>query len=691
MIIEREGKYHVLSEKGKNLGGPYDTREEAAKRLRQVEYFKHRKTAETKLVVNLIPGRSGFWHIYNNQIHAGKAYVDENQHVTVLINKKQQNKGIGSIAFRLAAELSPYNNVYADVRKSNIPSKHALLNAGYQQITSENSQDKFKWTRENMNKAAEFAPGIPYKTVKESPRITSPEVWRLAVQHHKTLRNNPHYDLRIVDDKSGKAYSWSVKNLPTNPGDKVLAVQQPLHTAAYSTFSGTIPKGSYGAGSVELFSQDKIELIKADYDHVMFNVYKTNGDTERYALIKTGDGNWLFHNVTPTRQTRPVLPTEKPMYKSVDLNSIDVNNSSQVLSPKIDGALNVFYLRTGRPIESYSYRTSKKGESKLIDHTFRLPYYKIKTPDAFRGKTVLLGEVFARDRLGKTLSSTDTAARLLSNVWRSRELQEKAPLDSVVFNVLRYNGRDVSQKPYEEKLKILKTITTAIPQLKMPPLASTPEQKTDMLKKIKSGSDPLTSEGVVVYNLAEHTPSKAKIFTDYDVRVRKIFPGLGRLKGKGAGGFEYSLTRSGPIVGRVGSGFTDQQREDMLKNPEKHIGQVARVFSQEQLPSKALRVPSFKDYRAEHWKKSSVTTEQSQTLVESQMTNSAARQEGSFQSPVTKKWMGLYKKARGENSASTPSTFEDFNPLEIMETDLDKRPDRNPHLFKMYLLKKRTP
>jgi hypothetical protein len=33
--------YRVISEKGKNLGGPYKTRKEAEKRLKQVEYFKH--------------------------------------------------------------------------------------------------------------------------------------------------------------------------------------------------------------------------------------------------------------------------------------------------------------------------------------------------------------------------------------------------------------------------------------------------------------------------------------------------------------------------------------------------------------------------------------------------------------------------------------------------------------------------
>jgi hypothetical protein len=41
MIIKRKDGYHVVSEKGKNLGGPYKTRDEAVKRLRQVEFFKH--------------------------------------------------------------------------------------------------------------------------------------------------------------------------------------------------------------------------------------------------------------------------------------------------------------------------------------------------------------------------------------------------------------------------------------------------------------------------------------------------------------------------------------------------------------------------------------------------------------------------------------------------------------------------
>jgi len=42
MIRKKGSKYVILSESGKVLG-TYATREEALKRLRQIEYFKHKK------------------------------------------------------------------------------------------------------------------------------------------------------------------------------------------------------------------------------------------------------------------------------------------------------------------------------------------------------------------------------------------------------------------------------------------------------------------------------------------------------------------------------------------------------------------------------------------------------------------------------------------------------------------------
>lgn len=43
MIVRTDKGWRVVSEKGKNLGGPYKSQAEAANRLRQVEYFKHKR------------------------------------------------------------------------------------------------------------------------------------------------------------------------------------------------------------------------------------------------------------------------------------------------------------------------------------------------------------------------------------------------------------------------------------------------------------------------------------------------------------------------------------------------------------------------------------------------------------------------------------------------------------------------
>lgn len=42
MIKKVKGGYKVVAESGRNMG-TYKTKEEAQKRLRQIEYFKHKK------------------------------------------------------------------------------------------------------------------------------------------------------------------------------------------------------------------------------------------------------------------------------------------------------------------------------------------------------------------------------------------------------------------------------------------------------------------------------------------------------------------------------------------------------------------------------------------------------------------------------------------------------------------------
>lgn len=48
MIKKQDSKYVVKSKSGKKTLGTYSTKKEAEKRLRQIEYFKHKKGAKKK-------------------------------------------------------------------------------------------------------------------------------------------------------------------------------------------------------------------------------------------------------------------------------------------------------------------------------------------------------------------------------------------------------------------------------------------------------------------------------------------------------------------------------------------------------------------------------------------------------------------------------------------------------------------
>jgi len=159
-------------------------------------------------------------------------------------------------------------------------------------------------------KSAQFAPGLPDQRVMTPIRPNDiGDPFSLAIQKHKTDRQNgrAHYDMRLVDEESGIAHSWAIPKarLPGRKGEKLLAVQQPDHTADYATgFQGRIPEGQYGAGTVTTKTPHPADILKADLSSIIFQVM--NGRKNVYNMRRMGNDpkQWFIQKLDARRHGR---------------------------------------------------------------------------------------------------------------------------------------------------------------------------------------------------------------------------------------------------------------------------------------------------------------------------------------------------------------------------------------------------
>lgn len=441
----------------------------------------------------------------------------------------------------------------------------------------------------------DFAPGIPNR--ENFGELTSLPAGQLSdyfLQSHKAHKAGPHFDLRLGTPQSG-LFSWAIRKGLPQPGQKHLAIAQPLHSHSYGSFEGEIPSG-YGAGTVKKEDAGQALVTKVTPKEVHFTLAHQRYPT-RFALIKPEKGearHYLLMNTTPTAP----IPYEKTRYLSVPaeqaedvLKNLQPNSSVQT---KIDGAAAL--ARLGRKhIEVASYRTAAGTGYPLI-HSERVFHGRpeFDLPKELEG-TVLRGELYGH-RQGKAIPPQELGGLLNATVGKSIANQKSRGIDlkTMLFDIQQLGKQPVSRDvPYIERQQMLRKVLEHLPANKfhLPEEAYSPEEALDLWRGIASNKNPLSHEGVVVHQ-PQGKPSKIKLRQEHDVHLAGFFPGEGRLQNKGVGGFSYSWQPGGPVAGRVGTGLSDELRRQMHVSPAEYLGRVARVIAQQKLPSGALRAPA---------------------------------------------------------------------------------------------------
>jgi bifunctional non-homologous end joining protein LigD len=371
-----------------------------------------------------------------------------------------------------------------------------------------------------------------------------------VVQRHDARRL--HYDFRL--ERDGALASWAVpKGIPLEVGERHLAVHVEDHPLDYGSFEGEIPKGQYGAGTVEIWDSGTYELVEEKRDGgltVRLHGTKLEGLwTLVPARLDGKEQNWLLLRkrddgaapAGPKRRYRPMLATladPKQMPRGEGWEFEIKWDGYRIVARVAGGEAE---LRT-RKDQDYTERFANVAKELAK---------ALKTPDC-----VVDGEVCALDEEGRPSFSA------------MQQGKAGTPIVYYVFDLLEVDGEPVIDLPLTERRQRLRklldgrnrTVQFSEGFADGPALYEAAQQRR--------------LEGIMGKRLeSKYLPGKrSRDWLKFKTHGEQEFVVVGYTKGKGRREWSFGslvLATNGPEglewVGNVGTGFDDAEQERLLK------------------------------------------------------------------------------------------------------------------------------
>lgn len=443
-----------------------------------------------------------------------------------------------------------------------------------------------------------------FKQTKEpqGKTVKHPGPLRFVVQRHAA--SHLHYDFRL--SVNGVLKSWAVPKGPSmNPKDKRLAMMVEDHPYAYRTFEGTIPKGNYGAGEVEIWDEGTYEPTmdsKVTSKHQQMEEGIANGDVKfilkgtklngSFALVKiknntAGDNAWLLikhkdewavdevydaeaftdedspvtaylESKSSNKKVSKALPIKpKPDYKNekgktikpmlCKVTSEAFDDEEWAFEIKWDGYRIIAYLQDN-DIKLYS----RNG----IDVTAHYPSIVNGLKDQ-QEDMILDGEIVAYDQNGKP------SFQLLQQHTK----QPHNALVYHVFDLLELQGHDTTVLSYEERKELLAEALMDTDTVKYL------EHIIGEGKSFYASIQEMQLEGMIAKKLdstyEENHRSNAWLKIKTQPTADVVICGYTKPKGGRSyfGSLVIGLYEAGSLVfkGHVGTGFTESTLEEIYK------------------------------------------------------------------------------------------------------------------------------